>query len=339
MTWPAHGDIGEIARLTDMVTPMAMRVAATLRLADLIEGGLSTADELAADAGADPASVRRLLHYLAVRGVFTEVSPGEFGLNETARWLLDDHPDRVRAWLDLSGAIGHADCALSGLLHSIRTGEAAYPRLHGRSFWEALAAEPEYTRSFDALMSTGRASSTFPALLAVDWSDTKHVVDVGGGNGALLIELLRAHPHLRGTVVDLADTAATARRELAAAGLDDRGDTRVGSFFDPLPTDGDAYVLSSILHDWNDVDALRILRRCAEAAGPGNRVLIGDLVATGEEDQRMFTHMDLRMLAYFGGRERTTEDFATLTASAGLAIERVADADGGKSVVQCVVCS
>jgi SAM-dependent methyltransferase len=337
MTWPMQGDIGEIARLTDVVTPMAMRVAATLRLADLIAAGACTPEALAEKAGADPVAVQRLLRYLAVRGVFAETSPGEFGLNETAEWLLDDHPRQVRAWLDLDGAMGHADRTFSALLHSIRTGEAAYPQVHGRSFWAELAAKPELTHSFDHLMSAGRTSSTLPAFLTLDWGDIKHVVDVGGGNGALLIELLSAQPHLRGTVVDLAETAETAHAEIAAAGLEDRCDVAVCSFFDPLPGHGDAYLLSSILHDWNDADAEVILRRCAEAAGEGNRVLIGDLVSTGEEDQVVFTHLDLRMLAYFGGRERTLEGFRALTAAAGLRLEQVTTADGGKSVVNCVV--
>lgn len=336
MTWPMQGETAPIARLTDIVTPMAMRVAATLRLADLLSDGARTPAALAEKAGADPIALERLLRYLAVREVFRESAPGTFELTEVGEWLRDDHPNGVRAWLDLSGAMGHADRAFSALLHSIQTGEPAYGQLHGRGFWEELAHKPELTTSFDALMSSGRTGAPFAAIEAVDWTGVRHVVDVGGGDGALLIRLLSAQPQLRGTVVDLAETVTTATARIAEAGLRDRLDAQVGSFFEPLPEHGDVYVLSSILHDWNDADAARILGRCAAAAGQGNRVLIGDQVGTGEEDQHVFTHLDLRMLVYFGGRERTVEGFRELTASVGLEIDRVTNA-GGKSVVECVV--
>lgn len=322
--------------LIDLISPMAVRVAATLRLADRIAAGISALPELAAEVGADPNALGRLLRYLVARGVFAELEPGRFAITGSAEPLRDDHPDGLRRWLDLTDAIGRADLAFGALLDVVRTGQPGYPMVHGRGFWADLAADPGLTASFDALMAANREWSA-PWLVAQDWSGTQHVMDVGGGNGALLAALLQTHPHLRGTVVELPATAAAADATLTTAGLSGRYEVITGTFFDPLPTGADTYLLNSILHDWNDADATAILRRCAEAAGPDGRVLLGELVATGDEDRLAFTHIDLRMLVYLGGRERTLKEFTALTGAAGLAITAVIPAEQGNSLIECIL--
>lgn len=329
-------DVEKLYGLADLITPMAIRVAATLRVADRIAAGTTTLTELAAEADADPDALGRLLRYLAARDVFAEPEPGRFALTSSAEPLRDDHPGQARGWLDITGAIGHADLAFAALLYVVRTGKPGHAMVHGRDFWADLASDPELTASFDALMAGNREWSA-PWLTAQDWSATKHVVDVGGGTGALLITLLQAHPHLRGTLVELPATAAAAEQALAEAGLSRRCDVVAGSFFGPLPTGADIYLLSSIVHDWNDTDATAILRRCAQAAGPGGRVLLGELVATGDEDRQIFTYMDLRMLVYLGGRERTLEDFTALADAAGLTITSVTPTEWGNSLIDCTV--
>jgi predicted O-methyltransferase YrrM len=157
------------------------------------------------------------------------------------------------------------------------------------------------------------------------------VVDVGGGNGDLLTAMLRAYPALRGTVFDLPDTAETARKALAAAGLADRGDVVSGSFFDPLSPGAGGYLLSAILHDWDDDAARAILRRCAEAAGTDGAVFVVEKIGTDGESLR--TGMDLRMLAYFGGRERGVAELTALAETAGLRVVAVHPA-GSLAVVE-----
>ena len=328
-------DVERLHGLSDLITPMAIRVAATLRLADRIAAGTTMLTELAAEVEADPDALGRLLRYLAARGVFAEIEPGRFALTGSAEPLRDDHPDQIRALLDLTGAIGRADLAFSALLEVVRTGKPGHPMVHGRSFWADLANDPGLTASFDALMARN-AAWWAPWLPAQDWSGTQHLVDVGVGTGTLLIALLQAHPHLRGTLVELPATAAAAKRALAEAALCGRCDVVAGSFFDPLPPGADAYLLTGIVHDWNDTDATAILRRCAQAAGPDGRVLLGELVATGNEDRQVFTHMDLRMMVYLGGRERTLEDFTALAGAAGLTITSVTAAEWG-SLIDCSV--
>jgi hypothetical protein len=173
-----------------------------------------------------------------------------------------------------------------------------------------------------------------PAIVsAYDWGSLGRLVDVGGGNGSLLAALLRGHPGLRGTVLDLPTTVEAARARLRAAGLADRGDAVAGSFFDPLPPGAGGYLLCAVLHDWDDQAAGAILRRCAEAAGTSGRVFVVEKFAT-DSDQR--TEMDLRVLAWFGGRERDLDQLAALAAEAGLGVAAVHPA-GATPVVELAV--
>jgi SAM-dependent methyltransferase len=333
-------DVEMLEELADSITPMAIRVAATLRLADRIVAGSATSDELAADVDADPDALARLLRYLVARGVFAEPEPGRFALTGCAQPLRDDHPSQLRPWLDLSNALSRPERAFGALLDVVRTGKPGYPMVYGHTFWADLASDPAFTASFDALMAANLGRRV-PWLVALDWSASQHVVDVGGGTGALLVALLRAHPHLRGTLVDQPATVAAAKRALAAEELSTRCDVVAGSFFEPLPAGADVYVLTSILHDWNDTDATAILRRCAQAAGPGGRVLLGEFIGTGgdagDEDRKKFTDMDLHMLVYFGGRERTREEFVALTEAAGLVITSITPVERGYSLIDCTV--
>src|SRR4051794_3267742 len=299
---------------------MAVRVAATLRVADAIVAGARTGPELAArlQVAADP--LVRVLDHLVTVGFLERDAGGSYALTEAGEWLRDDHPQGIRAWVDLEGAVGHADLSAVELLHTVRTGEPAFPRHFGRGLWEDLAENPERAASFDALM--GRQLNTEAPLVATayDWSALGDVVDVGGGDGSLLIALLRTHPTLRGTVVDLASAAAAATRALAAAGLAERGRAVAGSFFEPLPAGAGGYILSRVLPDWSDDDARRILRNCAEAARPAGKVLIVEDIEPGGSAS---TEMDLRMLTYFLGRERGLEQLIDLAAEAGLALDSV----------------
>jgi O-methyltransferase domain len=322
--------------LTDVITPWAVRVAATLRLSDLLASGATTLDDLATLAGADRDALGRLLRYLVCRGIYAETSPEVYALTELSRLLQSGHPAGRRAWLDMDGVGGRNDRTFADLLASVRTGRPAYAAVHGRPFWDDLAADPELARSFDALMA-GHASWFGLVVTAFDWSRATHVVDVGGGCGTLLGEVLRAQPQLRGTLVDLPGTTATAPATFAEAGVADRVEVVAGSFFEPLPPDGDLYVLSNVLHDWPDDAAVRILSRCAEAAGPDGRILIIERLSAGPGDPETTTRMDLRMLVLVGGRERTLDAFGGLASAAGLALTPVGTTRSGHTLMECGV--
>ncbi|MEV6104965.1 methyltransferase [Streptomyces sp. NPDC051940] len=322
-----------LAPLTDLVTPMAVRVAATLRLADLVADGVEDVGRLAERSGTDAWALGRLLRLLVRRGLFAEPSPGRFTLNEPASLLRSDDPSGMRLWFDLEGFGGRMDLAFTELLHTVRTGEPAWETVFGAPFWDYLAARPALAASFDETMAN--SLRTTAAATGHDWSGVRHVVDVGGGTGALLAELLRAHPALRATLVDLPETVARGRRFLTDLGLADRCEFAGQSFFDALPAGADAYVLSGVLHDWADEPATAVLRRCAEAAGPTGHVLILEWQGEGDDEQGTLAEMDLRMLVLCGGRERDADEYGALAAAAGLTVTGVRTTSSGHRLIDC----
>jgi hypothetical protein len=277
--------------LADLVTPMALRVAATLRLADHIADGANTIPDLAERTGSEPDALGRIVRHLVRIDVITDGGDDTYGLGSLGRLLLSDDSARGRDWLDIAGAVGRADLALFRLLETVTTGRAGYPLVYGRTFWEDLADDPSLSASFDALMGAHVHTDLTELVSAFDWTSAAHVVDVG----------------------------AAAERTMAEHDLGGRCEVVVGSFFDPLPVGGDVYVLSGVLHDWDDDDARSILRRCRAAAGDdGTVVVIEGLVDDHSPSPR--TGMDIRMLAYMSGRERTLAQLDALAASAGLAV-------------------
>ncbi|MGN9911280.1 methyltransferase [Phytohabitans sp. LJ34] len=327
--------------LTDTITPWAVRAAATLGLADLIAAGTNTLDELAVAAKADPDALYRLMRYLAVRGVFKEVGPRVYALTEAAEFLKKDHPAAQRPWLDVDSMAGRIEGTFSSLTHSIRTGDAAYPERYGIAFWDDLAANPDRATSFGALMAT-HASYFGKVVEGYDWSAAKHVIDVGGGTGALLTEILKANPHLRGTVVDVPGVVEQGRARFEAAGISDRVETVAGSIFEPLPAGADVYILSNVLHDWNDAGAEKILGRVAEAVGDNGKVLVVQILVADENDnfpddpaRLMFiTQMDLRLLSLMAGKARTWREYAELGEKVGLKVTGTTVIESGQTLLE-----
>lgn len=324
----------QLRALSDLVTPYAIRVAATLRLADLIEAGARRPGELAPRCGVDAAALERLLRHLVTKGVFAQPEPGTFALTDLSRLLLAGQRNGMQPWLDIDGGLGRSDVALSGMLQAVRTGRPVYESTFGREFWEDLEADPDRGRAFDALMAVQVSMVANEVTTAYDWSDVRRVVDVGGGTGTLLAALLTKYPTLLGTLVDLPSSVEAGRRNLDEAGLADRCAFFPGSFFAPLPSDGDVYVLSRILHDWSDSEASAILRRCAEAAGSAGRVLVIEQLVTANRTSSMTTTMDLRMLAVFGGQERSLDEYRALASAAGLCLQENIVTKAGRSILE-----
>jgi SAM-dependent methyltransferase len=307
-----------------------LHVVATLRIADHLSAGITPIDELAAAAGCHADSLSRVLRHLIGVGVFAEPAPGQFALNEPARGLLNP---ALRLGLDLNGIGGRMAYAWGSLLEAVRTGAPAYHTVFGRPFWEDLAAHPEIAASFDSLM--GPAGHGIPdpeVLINGDWEAVRTVVDVGGGTGALLAEILRARPEVRGILVDLPSAVARSAEVLQAAGVADRF-TAVGqSFFDPLPPGADVYLLKKVLDDWPDREALAILKRCAEAARPGGRIVVLGGVSPDEEGA---PSPELLMLVLVGGKHRTLTEFRALARAAGLEVQAAGRLPSGRFAVEC----
>jgi 2,7-dihydroxy-5-methyl-1-naphthoate 7-O-methyltransferase len=315
--------------LADLSTPWCIHVAATLRVAEHILAGHTEIQDLAAAAGADADSLERVLRHLVSKGLFEEAAPGRFGLNDAARGLLTEGS---RLGFDLDSFGGRMAHAWGTLLSAVRTGKPAYHEVFGRPFWEDLEAHPAMAAKFDELMGPPGHGVPDPQVLLDpgDWTAVRTVVDVGGGTGALLAEVLRAQPHVRGILVDQPATVARSAEVFRAAGVADRV-TAVGqSFFDPLPGGGDVYILKKVLGDWPDAEARAILRRCAEAARPGGRVVLPNGVNPGEQ-----ASPELLMLVLVGGKDRTLAEFRALAADAGLQVRASGRQASGRFVVEC----
>ncbi len=326
---PCHHGVMDIWALSDLSTPWCVHVVATLRIADHIAAGNTEIGPLAAAAGADRDSLHRVLRHLVSKGLFDETTPGRFGLNEPARALLEDP---IHLGLDLDGIGGRMAHAWGTLLSAVRTGKPAYHEAFGRGFWEDLDAHPEIAASFDALMGAAGHGTPDPHVLVdpADWESVRTVVDVGGGAGWLLAEVLRARPSVRGTLVDLPRPVARSSEVFRAAGVANRVTTVAQSFFDPLPGGGDVYILKNVIGDWPDREATAILRRCAEGARPSGRVVVFTGAGPGEE-----ASPELLMMVLVGGRGRTLDEFRELAREAGLKVGAVGRQPSGRAIAEC----
>src|SRR4051794_15472925 len=231
---------------------MALSVAASLGIADLLAAGPRPNDELARETGSHPEALYRLLRTLAALGVLHEEDGRRFSLAELGEPLRADAPDSLRDWAIFSGRPYHRD-AWSAFGESVRTGENAFRLVYGIGPWEYRASRPEEDAIFNAAMAAHTRVVTAALLDAYDFGRFATIVDVGGGNGQLLRALLGAHPGLRAILFDQPQV-------VAGVDLGDRGTVVGGSFFEEVPTGGDAYLLKSILHDWDDDQAAAILR-------------------------------------------------------------------------------
>jgi hypothetical protein len=250
----------------------------------------------------DRDTLHRLLRALASDGIFREAEPGVFEHTDLSRQLL------APGWSEFAHLFGGVFFEAATDLDAF-TSEPPFRGRFGAGFWEWLAGHPAERAAFDAAMA-GERSRPAERLAALDWREGEVVVDVGGGNGALLVELIRRRPELRGIVLDLPETV---RDE---AELGDRIEFVPGSFFDSVP-EGDAYVLSGILHDWPDDDAARILRTIRAAAPPHARLLINESVIKPGDDADGAKWLDLLMLVLAGGRERDEQQWRKLLDGAG----------------------
>jgi 2,7-dihydroxy-5-methyl-1-naphthoate 7-O-methyltransferase len=316
--------------LGDLCTPWCVHVVATLRVAHHIDAGRRQIGDLAAAAGADPDALHRVLRHLIAKGMFEEPAPGTFAVNDAARPLLDEG---VLVGFDLDSFGGRMAHAWNSLLTAVRTGRPAYHEIFGRPFWDDLQAHPAIAERFDALMGPlGHGVPDPEVLLSGDWTGVRHVVDVGGGTGTLLAEVLRTHPGVRGTLVDQPATVARAGRTFQDAGVADRVTMTAQSFFDPLPAGGDLYLLKSVLSDWPDPEAVAILARCAEAARPTGRVVLVNEVSP---DRDGGPAPELLMLVLVGGRGRSLAEFRPLARQAGLEVVAAGRQPAGRFMVEC----
>jgi hypothetical protein len=314
----------------------AVQVAAKLGLADGLRDGPRAPPDLAAATGAHPDALRRLMRALASLGVLASDPEGRYRLTPMGELLRSDVAGSLR---DFVARLGEPEYwgAWGALEHSVTTGRPAFELVFGARLFDHLARHPEAAARFDAGMAGGSARAAAAVVGALgDLSHVGTAVDVGGGRGALLAALLRAHPEMRGVLLELAHVAEAARVALAAAGLAGRCRVEVGDFFAAVPAGGDLYLLQRIVHDWEDADALRLLRTVRTAMPAHARLVLVEAVVPSGDAPSQAKLLDLNMLVLVGGRERTEEEYRALLAAAGLTLLRVTPATAAASVIETI---
>jgi len=313
----------------------AIHVAATLGVADLLEDGPRSVDELAQSTGTHASTLYRLLRALASVGVFAEQPDGQFRSTPLAEYLRTNAPRSLRAWAMQIGQ-QYLWTSWGHLLHSVSTGEPAFPELYGATAWEYRQAHPEEDAVFNAAMTALSAGVVEAIVQSYDFSGMSVLMDVGGGEGVLLAAILAANPNLHGVLFDQPHVVTGAKDPLERVSVADRCEVVAGSFIESVPGGADAHLLKSIVHDWDDTTTVKILRACRAAIADSGRLLVVEPIirAGNEPDPAKFS--DLNMLVMLGGQERTADDFERLYAEAGFRLTNIISTGSSMAIVEGV---
>lgn len=314
------------------VAAQAIHAAVRLGLADALAHGPRSAEDLADWAGADAGTLARLMGTLTGLGIFARANDGAFKNTPTSEILRGRHPDSLAPWSHFLGAAWVWD-ALEALPEALQGSDrTAFEIAHGESVWDYLADHPEAAATFDRAMACGTAASAPRLVGAYDFSGCGTIVDVGGGEGALIKEILRATPGPTGVLYDLPSVVARVAAKPLNEHLESRLKIEGGNFFEAVPR-GETYLLKSVLHDWSDEHAVRILESCRDEVPPGGRVLVIEML-TGEGGKALEGLFDLLMYALTGGRERTRAEYRVLLERADFRLTRVVRSETPLSVME-----
>lgn len=309
---------------TGYIASTAIYIVAKLKIADLLASGPRAVSDLARVTGAHEDRLYRLLRTLASLGVFNEVTPRHFSLTPAGAALDTSRKDSVHPmalWLSDPFHLR----IFSELMHTVKTGEITFDHVYGKPIFEYLPEDPQEAEIFDNAM-TWLSDWIVPAVLeAYDFSGIGTLMDVAGGRGALLRAILGRYPQMRGIVIDLAHVIKAAKQLPENKAVEDRCQFLVADFFAEVPTDADAIIMKSIIHDWDDESAVRILKNCrtALAGKPNAKILLVDAVIAPGNQPHLAKFIDIEMMVLPGGRERTEEEFRRIFTAAGLRLNRI----------------
>jgi hypothetical protein len=316
------------------VISRAIFAVAELGIADCLKDGSGfSAEEIAQATGTNPASLYRLLRFMAGIGFFVEDADKRFSLTPLGAALQSDAPGYARSTVrSLSGPM--AWNAWGEFLHSVKTGETAMEKTFGQSVFDYLSTRPEQSTMFNETMLGFHAEEKPAVAASYDFSGVRTLVDVGGGTGNFLATILLANPELRGIIYDLPHVVAEASDQIESKNLSRRCQIVSGSFFESVPSGGDAYLLSHIIHDWDEERCLKILENCRRSMPENGRLLLVEMVIPDGNDFHPSKLLDIMMLAFTGGRERTEQEYADLLAKGGFKLTRVVPTCSAASVIE-----
>jgi len=331
---------GRSALLLDMIVgkwlSQAICVAAELGIADLLKDGPQSSAELSAKTGASEDGVYRLLRALSGVGLFIESERRCFALAQLGTALRSDVPESLRGFARF---VGHEinSRPWGEFLHSVKTGRPSFDHVFGAPVFDYLATRPDVAAIMNEAMTSLSLAEARAVATAYDYRNIRTLVDVGGGHGLLLAEVLRANPGLRGILFELPHALDGARALLENAGVSARCDVVGGDFFTAVPDSGDLYVMKRIIHDWDDERSIRILQNCHRAMRPGGRLLVVEVVVGSAHPSHFARLLDLEMLVITqGGRERSEEEFRQLYEAAKFRVVRVMETGSPVSIVEGV---
>lgn len=311
-----------------------VNIAAQLGLADRLAAGPKSADELAGAMGLHAPSLHRLMRSLAGLGILTEGDAQRFGLTALGEALETGAPGAARATLiAFSGPFWHG---WEETLHALQTGRTGFEKAFGMNFFEYLRQHPEAASYFSEAMVGFHGAEPPAVAAAYDFSQFKTIVDVGGATGNLIAAILSQHAGPRGILFDRPYVVADAPALLKSRGVEDRVAIVGGDFFATAPAGGDAYVLSHVIHDWDEERCLTILGHCRKAIKPDGKLLIVEMVLPPGDTPHPGKVLDIVMLVFPGGQERTQEEYAPLLAKAGFRLTRVVPTASAVSIVEAV---
>ena len=279
------------------------------------------------------------MRLLASVGVFEEKEDGGFALTALGECLRADVPGSSRAMVLLFAGIGIQD-SWKDLEWCVRTGEPAYRKRGAADAFAEMAKDPAQAANFDAAMADFTKMTAVAVASAYDFTPLRTIVAVGGGNGALLLGILKAYAHLQGVVADRPDVVERAKKEIAASGLSARCRAVAIDFFREVPGGADAYVLKHVIHDWDDERARTILANCRRVVPPNGRLLLVEGVypprIDGSPESRGAAANDVNMLVSTGGRQRSEAEFRSLYSAAGFRLTRIVPTPARASVIEGV---
>ena len=320
---------------TGMVISAALQPIARLKIPDLLADGPHHISQLAAESATNEDALYRVMRLLASVGVFAELPDKVFAITPMSQLMRSDIPGSLRdmvLWISNPFHFQvHAE-----LEHSVRTGQPAVEKVCGQTAFEAIFSRPEVAYDFNLAM-TCFSRRIAPALLeAYDFSGIDTLMDVAGGHGAVLCEILSRYPSMKGVLFDMPNVIEEANCHICALKMDERCQTINGDFFDEIPPGADAYYMQHILHDWNDEKCLKILANCRKAltGRAGGRLLIVDMVVPENSDPHPSKWLDIEMLLMPGGRERTRPEWEALFTRAGFEITRIVPMKAAESLIE-----
>jgi SAM-dependent methyltransferase len=322
-----------IRLLTGKWTTNLLYLAVELDLADALRNGPSSAEEVADRTKTKPAITSRILRALSSMGLVEQIDETRFGLTALGGLLCRDTPRSLNHLVRMVGSPWH-NRLWESVVESARSGRAGAEEAFGTNMWAYFDAHQADGQNFDAAMTEVSNTFSADAVDVADFSGISRLVDVGGGRGQLLARILRRYPDMVGVVFDRPGVEEGARALIQQQGLADRCSFVGGDFLHSVAEGGDGYMICHTLHNWSDPDAVRILRNCRAAIKPRGKLMVLDIVIKPPGEPDWGKLMDVEMLAMFGGRERTPEEFAKMFQESGFVLERVVRTPSSTSIVQ-----